>query len=108
MNAADSQFRVGFIGAGKMATALASGLCRAGFTTPEKILASDVSREARESFSAQSGARAGDSNADVLLSSEIVVLAVKPQHMRQVLEELKNHIGPQHLVVSIAAGVSLE
>ncbi len=100
--------RVGFVGAGKMATALARGLCQAGFTAPERIVASDVSAAARESFTSHSGAPSVDSNADVLAQSEIVVLAVKPQHFRNVLGELKVHFGPQHLVVSIAAGVVLE
>jgi pyrroline-5-carboxylate reductase len=102
------QQRVGFIGAGKMATALAHGLCQNGFTTPDRIVASDVSSSARESFAAHVGARAVASNADVLPESDIVVLAVKPQHFASMLSELKAHVGPQHLVVSIAAGIGLE
>lgn len=99
--------RVGFIGAGKMATALARGLCQAGFTRAEQILASDVSASARESFLSQSGARVVESNTEVVAHSDIVVLAVKPQHFRGVLGAIKSHLGPQHLVVSIAAGISL-
>jgi pyrroline-5-carboxylate reductase len=108
MNAEEAQKRVGFIGAGKMATALAHGLCQSGFTTADRIVASDVSAAAAESFAAQTGARSVASNAEVALHSEIVVLAVKPQHFRPVLVELKPHVGPQHLVVSIAAGIPLE
>src|SRR5437660_12516392 len=78
--------RVGFIGAGKMATALARGLCQAGFTTGDSIVASDVAQPARESFVSQTGARAVATNAAVLDQSDVVVLAVKPQHLRQVLE----------------------
>lgn len=102
------QPRVGFVGAGKMATALARGLCQAAFTTPDRIVASDVSIAARESFTARSGARCVDSNVEVLAHSDIIVLAVKPQHFRHILGELKAQFGPQHLVVSIAAGVALE
>ena len=107
MIADQDQKRVGFIGAGKMATALARGLCQAGFTTPQRIVASDVYAAARESFSAQSGGQAVESNVEVAAHSDIVVLAVKPQQFRQVLEELREKIGPQHLVVSIAAGIPL-
>jgi pyrroline-5-carboxylate reductase len=99
--------RVGFIGAGKMATALARGLCQAGFTIPQRIIASDLYDSARESFSAQSGGRAVESNAEAAADSDIVVLAVKPQQFRDVLEELRDKLGPQHLVISIAAGIPL-
>jgi pyrroline-5-carboxylate reductase len=102
------QQRVGFIGAGKMATALAHGLCQTGFTTADRIVASDVSVVARESFAAQTAARAVASNAEVPGASDIIILAVKPQHFSQMLSELKAHVGPQHLVISIAAGIGLE
>ncbi len=108
MQADDAQKRVGFIGAGKMATALAQGLCQNGFTVPGRVVASDVSIAAREAFAAQTGARTVDSNAAVVADSEIVVLAVKPQHFRAVLGELRPHVGNQHLVVSIAAGIAVE
>src|SRR5690348_12742392 len=99
MNADQKQLRVGFIGAGKMATALARGLCQAGFTTPPRIIASDVYAAARESFASQSGGRAVESNAEVVAHSDILVLAVKPQQFRDVLDELRGKIGPQHLVI---------
>jgi pyrroline-5-carboxylate reductase len=101
------QKRVGFIGAGKMASALARGLTQAGFTTPQRIMASDVYAAARESFSAQSGGRAVASNTEVIAHSDIVVLAVKPQQFREVLDELREKIGPHHLIISIAAGMPL-
>ncbi len=91
-----------------MATALAQGLCQTGFTTPDRIVASDVVSVAREAFAAQTRARTVDSNTEVLAHSDIVVLAVKPQHFRSVLPELKPHVGPQHLVISIAAGIPVE
>jgi len=107
MHAAGGKQRVGFIGAGKMATALARGLCQSGFTTPDRILASDVIAAAREAFAAQSGGKAVASNSEVAAGSQIIVLAVKPQQFRSILEELKAQIGPQHLVISIAAGIPL-
>lgn len=108
MSSASGHRRVGFIGAGKMATALAHGLCRAGFTTPDHILASDVVPAAREHFSRISGAKAVESNVDVAGKSEIVVFAVKPQQFKSVLTELKPHLTPRHLLISIAAGIPLE
>ncbi|MBS0262068.1 MAG: pyrroline-5-carboxylate reductase [Planctomycetes bacterium] len=107
MSAHTAPLRVGFIGAGKMATALARGLCHSGFTTPDRIVASDVLPAARDSFTQDTAARTVATNVEVAAQSDVLVLAVKPQHFRPVLEQLKPHTGPQHLIVSIAAGIPL-
>lgn len=107
MPADHDQPRVGFIGAGKMATALARGLCHSKFTSADRVLASDVVLAARDSFAAETGGRTVETNAEVAAASSIIVLAVKPQQFRPVLEELRPKIGPQHLVISIAAGIPL-
>lgn len=108
MNDNAQQHRVGFIGAGKMATALARGWCQAHVARPDQIFASDVLPEARTQFSQATGAVAVDSNAEVVRRAEILILAVKPQHFRAVLTDIAPHIGAQHLVISIAAGIALE
>lgn len=99
--------RIGFLGAGKMATALASGWLAARLTTTEHLCASDPVAAARAAFTQQTGAHAGADNLHVVKSSELVVLAVKPQQMTEVVNEIASAVGPQHLVLSIAAGVSL-
>lgn len=104
---AATPLRVGFVGAGRMATALARGLVSSGFTAAESIAACDVLPEAREGFAAATGARAVESVADILAEAEIAVLAVKPQQMRGVLAEAEPHVTQSHLIVSIAAGVGL-
>jgi pyrroline-5-carboxylate reductase len=100
--------RVGFLGAGRMATALAKGLVSARFTSASSIIASDPHPSARESFSAQTGGRATDSNVEVVRSSDVVVLAVKPQHAGEVLSDIRSEVQPRHLVISVAAGVPLK
>jgi pyrroline-5-carboxylate reductase len=102
-----SMVKIGFIGAGKMATALASGLIHSGFTTAKSIVASDVSELALQIFATKTGGLTTHANADVLQESEIIVLAVKPQHVPTALTELRTHVKPDHLLVSIAAGVTL-
>src|SRR5262249_12090155 len=67
----------------------------------------DVAEPARESFVSQTGARAVPTNAAVLDQSDVLVLAVKPQHFQPVLEGLAGQVKPQHLVISIAAGIPL-
>jgi len=90
-----------------MAAALARGWLAAGLTTPERLSASDPLPQARDAFAADTGVRPGGDNASVLATSEVIVLAVKPQTMPGVLAELRSLLRPQHLVVSIAAGITL-
>src|SRR5579871_4004172 len=104
----DKPQNIGFIGAGKMATALAKGLSVAGCTTPAQIVASDVLPNACEQFRQATGGQISSSNAEVISRSDIVFLAVKPQTMGQVLAEAKSLLEPRHLVISIAAGVTLD
>ena len=99
---------VGFIGAGQMATALAKGFIAAGSLSAESIAACDVIAAAGQRFVEQTAARFVDSSREVAEQSQIVFLAVKPQQMTQVLADLQEIIRPDHLIVSIAAGVSLK
>ena len=108
MSSCSAERRIGFIGSGRMATALARGLLSSGFTKSEHIMAGDRLPVAMEQFVAETGAHAAASNADVLTGSEIVVLAVKPQHMAGVLDEVQELVQPKHLMISIAAGVPLK
>lgn len=100
------QQRIGFIGAGQMATALAQGMVRAGLAAPAQLIASDPSSDARAKFAAATGGRTTTENRQVLRESQVVLLAVKPQQMAAVLAEMRGEVGSQ-LVVSIAAGVRL-
>ena len=81
--------RIGFLGAGKMATALARGWLAAGLTHTDRILASDPSPQARESFTLESGAAVVAGNLQVVSNSELLVLAVKPQSMQKLLTEIR-------------------
>lgn len=99
---------LGFIGAGRMATALGKGCIDAGLVPASAVLASDPFEPAREKFAAElPRAKLAANNAEVLAAAETVVLAVKPQMMHDVLAEIKPHVAPRHLVISIAAGVTL-
>jgi len=102
-----SDVHVGFLGAGKMATALAKGLIDSGFASASQVIASDVLPAATHSFASVTGASMARDNQEVLQKSQVVFLAVKPQSMPPLLHELRPLIQPQHLVVSIAAGVTI-
>lgn len=99
--------RIGFIGAGQMATALGQGFVKAGLIDRGQLSASDPVAEARQQFAQTTGAPTSDDNLRVATTSDVLVLAVKPQQMGKILPELRSAITPQKLVVSIAAGVRL-
>jgi pyrroline-5-carboxylate reductase len=99
--------RWGFIGSGKMATALIHGMIRAGIATAEAIHASDPIEAARTALQADAGVTIFDSNLEVVRRSDVLVLAVKPQSMREVLHELRAVVTDEHLVISVAAGTTI-
>ena len=103
----DTAPRIGFLGAGKMATALARGWLAAGLVTAERVVASDPLPQARKTFEAETGFRALESNREVVAASDLLVLAVKPQAIGSLLAEIRSAVNTRHLLVSIAAGVSL-
>jgi pyrroline-5-carboxylate reductase len=106
MNGNDSP-HIGFLGAGKMATALTRGWLRAGLLTPDRVHASDPVPAARQAFQQETGVAAGADNRAVAAASDVVVLAVKPQSLPALLAEVRDALTPRHLVVSIAAGATL-
>jgi pyrroline-5-carboxylate reductase len=103
-----SNLRVGFIGAGKMASALANGLITAKFVQPDNLYASDVLEASLNAFVELTNGNAVSSNQDVVDKSDVVILAVKPHQVEQVAAEIASRVTPERLVISIAAGVKLE
>ena len=102
-----SKLAVGFLGAGKMATALAGGFVRAGIISAKQIAASDPVETARLSFAKETGARILSSNAEVVKSAQVLVLAVKPDHASAVLSDIRELFTRKHLLISIVAGLPL-
>jgi len=99
--------KIGFLGAGKMATALARGFLHAGLTSPAELLASDPYETARGTFAKETNARATTSNSDVVRAANVLLLAVKPDQVDGVLGEIRPHFTQNHLLISIAASVPL-
>ncbi len=97
--------QITFIGAGNMARSLISGLLASGH--PAAALRAADPQEAQRTLTAELGLVVGDDNEAAVRGADVVVLAVKPQVLGKVLEELEGLTAKQ-LIVSIAAGVSLE
>src|SRR5262249_58937948 len=99
--------RIGFLGAGQMATALARGWLAAGLMAVDRALASAPSPPARQAFAAQTELWTTESNREVAAASDVLVLAVKPQVMAAVLADVRPAGTAGHLVVSAPARVTL-
>lgn len=100
------QTRIGFIGCGAMAKALAGGLVEAGIPAGQ-IRASDPVPAARKSFESAIGAQVSEGNDEVVAESDLVILAVKPGAVASVLEGVEPELAARPIWVSIAAGVPL-
>jgi pyrroline-5-carboxylate reductase len=101
--------KIGLIGAGRMATALARGFVRAKLVRPDQLVASDPSADARAAFEREvPGAHVVAESGSAVAAADLVWLAVKPQKMSEALSEIRGSIRPTTLVVSIAAGVTIE
>ncbi len=100
--------RVGFIGTGRMATSLASGLRSAGLVDASSLFGTDVFPAAAEQFRDATGGQTVETLKELTQSVDVVFLSVKPQHMSGVLGELVEYLTDTHLIVSIAAGVPLK
>lgn len=99
--------RVGIIGAGVMAEAMIAGLMANRAVEPGLLAASHPRRERRDTLAERHGIRAVAANRDVLTEAELVVLAVKPQMLVRVMRDLRGHLDPGQVVVSIVAGATL-
>jgi pyrroline-5-carboxylate reductase len=96
---------IAFIGVGRMGAALARGLVASG-TAPKRIVASDADAETARRLGAEIGIRVTASNVEAAAAADTVVLAVKPQVAKPVLQELASALTQRHALVSIAAGIS--
>jgi pyrroline-5-carboxylate reductase len=100
-----AELTLGFLGTGRMATALAAGFIRAGLVTPRQVVGSDPQPVARKQFAGETEARLFEANVAVAEVAKVLVLATKPDQVAAVLGEIRDHFTSDHLLISIAAGV---
>lgn len=99
--------RIGFIGGGKMGEALINGILRAGLSSSDKIMVSDVDKKRLQILEKEARIKTTQDNKKITSDSDIIILAVKPNMMGTILEELNSEITSKHLIISIAAGIPL-
>jgi pyrroline-5-carboxylate reductase len=97
--------KIGVLGAGKMGPAIIRGVIHAGLVDKGQVMASEPRDEARELLARELGVKATADNREVCDFADVIILAVKPQIVPIVLDEVSDKIGKNKIVVSIAAGV---
>lgn len=99
--------KLGFIGTGKMGEALIKGILHSKLVPSGNIYASDMDSSKLAQLEKEHKINTCMDNCDAVVGSDIIIIAVKPQVIPDVLEEIKNSIKNQ-LIISIAAGVTIE
>ncbi|MBN1642302.1 MAG: pyrroline-5-carboxylate reductase [Anaerolineae bacterium] len=98
---------IAFIGSGNMAEAMIQGALRRDLVAPRQVVASDIRAERGEELVARYGIRATTDNLAAAQGASIVVLAVKPQVLPAVLDQLEGQIPPEAVVLSIVTGARI-
>jgi len=100
--------KLSVVGAGQMGEALIKGFLRSGIVETEQILLSDVNVERLEVLKNKYGVRYTLDNREAISTGDIVLLAVKPQQIKEVLTGAGDSFRKESLMISIAAGVTTE
>ena len=98
--------KAGFIGCGKMASAIIKGILNSQFLTTDKIIASEVTEEFASAKKEELKINVVTDNKLVASQSDVIFLATKPHFIKDVLAEIKDELSENKLIVSIAAGIS--
>lgn len=99
--------KIGFIGLGNMATAMIGGILGKGLYTKEDIIGSDKLQETADCAKEKFGIVTYVDNKDVVKNSDIIVFAVKPIFLPEVITEIKDEMTMDKLIISIVAGKSI-
>ncbi len=103
--------KIGFIGSGNMGEAFVGALIQSGLFSPSMIYVSDISKERLDMMRGTYGISTMNDNIRLFSECDIVVLAIKPQQMNQILSQIAGQdrydISDRKLVISIAAGIPI-
>ncbi|MCF6291569.1 MAG: pyrroline-5-carboxylate reductase [Desulfobacterales bacterium] len=100
--------KIGFIGGGKMGEALVKGIVDAGLAGADRVVVAEPDQSRRKLLTATHGIAVHRDSGPVWSQCGIVLLAVKPQMMREVLLNCRDQVNDSHLIISIAAGITLD
>ena len=100
--------KLGYIGRGNMASAMMGGIIKNNIVPAQEIIGADLFARSREKVRDTLGIHVTDSNLDVVKQAEIIVLSVKPQFYESVINEIKDELTENQLIITIAPGKTLE
>lgn len=100
--------KIGFIGLGNMAKAMIGGMLKQGIAAPQDIIGSAKTQASLEAAEKEFGIRAASDNKQTAAEADVLILAVKPVFFPEIIEEIKSVVTEEKLVISIAAGKTIE
>lgn len=100
--------KIGFIGCGNMAKAMISGLLAKNTITNSDITASDVSKEALDAVREKLGIGIETDNKKIVEMSDVIVMAIKPIYMEEVIKEISGSVSSDKLIITLAPGKTLD
>ena len=104
----EREVKLGFIGLGNMASAVIGGILKEGIAAPEDIIGSAKTKETAEKKAKEFGIEVCTENGKVAEQADVLVLAVKPQFFPEVISEIRDILGKETLVISVAAGKTIK
>jgi pyrroline-5-carboxylate reductase len=99
---------LGFIGCGNMANAIMSGIIKDGLIPASEIIGADPTAFGRERTLKENGITVTDSNIEVVKEAETLFFTIKPQYFHQMISEIRDYVREDQLIISIAAGRTLD
>jgi len=100
--------KIAFIGGGNMGEAILAALLDKGLSSPQDISVGDISQPRRQHLQQKYGVTVVADNRQALKNATVIILAIKPQNLAQVMAELKGQLKPTQLALSIIAGAKLK
>lgn len=98
--------KIGFIGCGKMASAIINGIISSNYISKNNVKGSEINPEIAENAQKRLSINVITDNKALVMDSDVIFLVTKPNQISDILEEIKSELTPEKLIVSIAAGVS--
>lgn len=98
---------IGFVGGGQMAEALIKGIIASGLYKERDILVAEPNDLRREHLQKTYGVKPSHSNVPIFENCKVIILAVKPQTMKDLLADCRDRIQSQHIIITIAAGLPI-
>lgn len=100
--------KVGFIGMGNMAIAITGGILKEGLVASNDIIASRRNAQALKKIKEQFDIITTEDNMEVVKTADIIFLSIKPQFYSEIIQQIKNEIISEQIIISLAPGKTIE